>query len=146
MPADILVVDANILIRGVLGVRVRGLLEHYADVVRFFAPDIAFADAHEHLPRILHKRGMSPTDGLAVLETLHRFVEDLDVALYALQEAEARQRLRSRDEEDWPILASALVLGSPIWTEDVDFFGAGVATWTTDRVDIFLERAGVTSC
>ena len=36
----------------------------------------------------------------------------------------------------------ALALSSPIWTEDNDFFGAGVATWTTDRVELFLSAAG----
>ncbi|HZC23037.1 MAG TPA: PIN domain-containing protein [Candidatus Binatia bacterium] len=30
---------------------------------------------------------------------------------------------------------------SPIWTEDADFFGAGVATWTTDRVELLLREA-----
>jgi len=29
-------------------------------------------------------------------------------------------------------------LGCPVWTEDADFFGAGVATWTTDRVALYL--------
>ncbi|MSV27230.1 MAG: hypothetical protein EXQ52_00555 [Bryobacterales bacterium] len=42
-----------------------------------------------------------------------------------------RQRLALRDESDWPILAAALALRCPIWTEDTDFFGCGVATWTT---------------
>jgi predicted nucleic acid-binding protein len=46
-----------------------------------------------------------------------------------------------RDEDDWPILASALALGCPIWTEDTDFFGCGVATWTTDRVELYLAKA-----
>ena len=45
-----------------------------------------------------------------------------------------------RDPEDWPILAAALALGCPIWTEDTDFFGCGVATWTSDRVRIFLQE------
>src|SRR5260370_35801616 len=40
----------------------------------------------------------------------------------------------SRDADDWPGIACALTLGCPIWTEDRDFFGAGVPTWTTDRV------------
>jgi hypothetical protein len=47
---------------------------------------------------------------------------------------EARERLARRDPEDWPMLAAALALGCPIWTEDTDFFGCGVATWTSDRV------------
>jgi hypothetical protein len=25
-----------------------------------------------------------------------------------------------------------------VWTEDSDFFGAGVATWTSDRVELYL--------
>jgi hypothetical protein len=29
-------------------------------------------------------------------------------------------------------------LDCPVWTEDTDFFGAGVATWTTDRVALYL--------
>jgi len=28
----------------------------------------------------------------------------------------------ARDPEDWPILAAALALDFPIWTEDTDFF------------------------
>jgi PIN domain-containing protein len=40
-----LVLDANILLRAVLGVRVRTLLETYEDSARFFTPDICFEDA-----------------------------------------------------------------------------------------------------
>jgi PIN domain len=29
---------------------------------------------------------------------------------------------------------------NPLWTEDADFFGAGVATWTTDRVELLLRE------
>ena len=60
--------------------------------------------------------------------------------VYGEFETEARQRLAARDPEDWPILASALAIGCPIWTEDTDFFGCGVATWTSDRVLMFLRE------
>jgi len=62
--------------------------------------------------------------------------------VYGDFEAEARERLEMRDQEDWPILATALALGCPIWTEDSDFFGCGVATWTSNRVQVFLREAG----
>jgi len=52
-----------------------------------------------------------------------------------------RSRIESRDPDDWPILATALALECPIWTEDQDFFGAGVPTWTTDRVELSLRTA-----
>jgi len=29
-----------------------------------------------------------------------------------------------RDPHDWPVLASALLLNSPIWAEEPDFFGS----------------------
>jgi predicted nucleic acid-binding protein len=52
---------------------------------------------------------------------------------------EARRRLSGRDENDWPIVALALQLECPIWTEDRDFFGIGIPTWTTSRIEIFLQ-------
>jgi predicted nucleic acid-binding protein len=57
-------------------------------------------------------------------------------------EEDAKKRLFGRDLDDWPVLATALVLVCPIWTEDTDFFGTGVATWTTDRVELFLQGCG----
>ena len=47
-------------------------------------------------------------------------------------------RIGDRDPDDWSALACALMLGCPVWTEDVDFFGTGVATWNTSRVRLFL--------
>ena len=135
-----IVLDANILIRAVLGRRVWQLIETYAGQgVRFFAPDVAFADAEKYLPLLLKKRGVPHADVLASLKYLRNFIEPVTPELYAVYESEARQRLRGRDENDWPILAAALGLACPVWTEDADFFGTGVAVWTTNRIEIFLK-------
>ncbi len=57
------VVDANILIRAVLGRRVRELLERYAvRGVRFLAPEAAFEEASKYLPMLLEKRGIPRDD------------------------------------------------------------------------------------
>ena len=40
-------------------------------------------------------------------------------------------------------VATAMEMGCPIWTEDTDFFGCGVATWTTDRVEFYLAETKV---
>ena len=71
MPNRTLVVDANILVRAVLGKRVRAVMEAHAGTVSFFTPEIAYCEA-----------------------------------------------------------------------EDTDFFGCGVATWTSNRVQMFLTRKG----
>jgi predicted nucleic acid-binding protein len=136
-----IVLDANILIRAVLGRRVRQLIDTYAaQGVRFFAPDVAFDDAEKYLPPLFKKRGKPHADILASLEYLRNFIEPVEPEIYAAFENEARQRLRGRDESDWPILATALGLACPVWTEDADFFGTGVAVWTTNRIEIFLKE------
>ncbi len=49
-----IVLDANILIRAVLGRRVLHHVETYAKQgVRFFAPDVAFDDTEKYLPQLL---------------------------------------------------------------------------------------------
>ena len=132
------VLDANILIRAVLGRRVREILEAHFTRTRFFVPDTAIAEAREHLPEILLKRGINPESAMTVLDELLELIDCIDGEVYGRFETAARQRLKKRDEEDWPVLATALALECPIWTEDADFFGAGVATWTTDRVELLL--------
>ena len=56
-----IVLDANILIRLVLGKRVRQLVLDHADRVAFFTPDVAYADARTYLPGILTGRAGTPT-------------------------------------------------------------------------------------
>ena len=77
---------------------------------------------------------MSPS-----LEYLRTRIEQIDSETYSDFEDEARVRLRGRDEDDWPVLAVSLALDCPVWSEDADFFGTGVAVWTTNRVEIFLK-------
>jgi predicted nucleic acid-binding protein len=71
---------------------------------------------------------------------LGHLVELIGPNIYGEFETEARERLGKRDPDDWPLLASALALQCPVWTEDTDFFGCGVATWTSDRVQLYLRR------
>jgi predicted nucleic acid-binding protein len=124
----------------VLGRRVREILEEYGPRnIRFYAPDVAYADAERYLPALLAKRGKTGADLPATLHYLQSLVEPIDSEIYQLHQEDARDRLRGRDEEDWPVLASALALNCAIWTEDTDFFGTGAAVWTTSRVDIYLK-------
>lgn len=133
-----IVVDANILIRAVLGQRVRQLILEHAAGNRFFAPEAAYAEAREHLPALLDKRGVDGSAALAVLDALEAVVRPLAAELYQPLEEQALARIGERDPDDWPALACALLLDCPVWTEDADFFGTGVATWTTSRVELYL--------
>src|SRR5262245_46237691 len=101
-----LVLDANILIRFVLGRQVRSIIEAYAAKGQLFCtPDVAFADAQTYLPRILQRRSRTELDVERALGYAKTFIEAIDQDLYSPKEEEARLRLRGRDEDDWPILA-----------------------------------------
>jgi predicted nucleic acid-binding protein len=138
MSSKAIVLDANILIRAVLGKRVRELIFDNADTVKFFAPDIAYTEARKYLPALLKKRGVDASAALLVLDHLESVVQLIDVELYAGMQQQALQRIAARDADDWPILACAMTLGCPVWTEDADFFGTGVATWTSDRIALYF--------
>lgn len=135
-----IVLDANILIRGVLAKRVRELIQAHAATVKFFAPDVAYADARKYLPALLAKRGIDPTPAMAVLDVLEGLVHCIDLEVYEGLKQQALRRIEMRDADDWPVLACAMALGCPVWTEDADFFGTGVATWTTDRISLFFSN------
>jgi predicted nucleic acid-binding protein len=107
-------------------------------------PEAAFAEAREHLPAILAARGIAADAALELLDLIGRIVQTVETETYAQFEEIARARLKQRDEDDWPVLAAALTLSCPIWTEDTDFFGCGVATWTTDRIELYLARSSET--
>ncbi len=134
-----LVLDANILLRAVFGIRVLTLLETYEDSVSFYTPDICFSDALKYVPIITVTRHPDPSPGLLVVNQLAHLIEIVDKSLYEEHEAFARQRMLSRDVGDWPIVATSLLLDCPVWTEDQDFFGSGVATWTTNNVELYLR-------
>lgn len=138
MTGKAIVLDANILIRAVLGKRVRELIFDNSQTVKFFAPDIAYADARKYLPALLKKRGVDARAAMLVLDRLEGIVQPIDAELYEGMQQQALQRIAARDADDWPVLACAMTLGCPVWTEDADFFGTGVATWTSDRVELYF--------
>lgn len=75
---------------------------------------------------------------MLVLDRLEGVVQSIDAELYEGMQQQALKRIAVRDEDDWPVLACAMTLGCPVWTEDKDFFGTGVATWTSDRIALYL--------
>jgi len=110
MTAKYLVVDANILIRAVLGVRVAELIGRYGEGVSFCAPDLAFDQAANHLPEIAARKGL---DEVAVLEALDSWRPAIDtVPTEDLEPLRGRalKRIGRRDPSDWPFVAAALAL------------------------------------
>jgi predicted nucleic acid-binding protein len=133
-----LVLDANILIRAVLGKQVRSLIGQYAAEVFLCTPDLCFEEAERYLPEIVARRGGDMASTTALLAALSPFITEIEMPFYEPYREKAQERIMMRDPNDWHVVATALLLDCPIWTEDRDFFGAGIATWTTDRVHLYL--------
>ena len=104
-----------------LGVKVGELLTKYAESIDFCAPLIAFEDAEANLPGIMAKRGIGPAELSLGLDAVRHLEEDILDDVTDPIRAEALQRIGRRDPDDWPIVAAALALDCPIWTEDKDF-------------------------
>jgi len=134
-----LVLDANILVRAVFGKKVRRILESPNEDVLFCSPDHCFREAHRNIPVIAERRGLDLDVAFSNFESLTLLIESVDVSAYSAFREPARQRIARRDPDDWPVVAVALMLQLPIWTEDLDFFGIGLATWVSDRVEIYFR-------
>ncbi len=139
MSSPILVLDANIIIRAVLGNKVREYLIKHCETVDFFTPDVCVEDAEKYLPLIFKKRGISATLPLQIFSHVKTLLQIIDHSIYQERSREAQQRMKNRDLRDWEPVATALLFNCPIWTEDKDFFGVGVPTWTTDQIHVFFN-------
>lgn len=93
--------------------------------------------------RFGHARGLGEASVRDLIHTalaaIDRNVVTLPVAVYSAAEDEARSRSGS-DPHDWPAVACAIALDAGVWTNDNDFLGAGVPTWTTPTITNWLER------
>jgi predicted nucleic acid-binding protein len=96
------------------------------------------AEAREHLPAIVVKRNLDVGLIMAALNAVLDLLHVAEAPMYAGQMQEACERLAKRDPNDADVLALALALQCPVWTEDQDFFGTGVATWTSNQVERYL--------
>ncbi len=140
-----LVVDTSVLVGELL--RASGRQRLGDERIELFLPEQMWGETQVELPRriaaFVRRRGIETGIGdeltSACLAAVETNVAILDEAVYSALEDEARSR-SLRDERDWPVVASALALGAAIWTNDNDFLGTGVATWTTVSLQRWLDR------
>jgi predicted nucleic acid-binding protein len=135
-----LVVDANILIRAVLGQRVRRLILANCDTVAFYVADANYEEAAKYLAQLAPVRGISDRIWRDALDTVMTAIQFVALEELRHVEVEATARISGRDVRDWPAVAAAMLFECPVWTEDADFFGAGVPTWTTETIEIYFGK------
>lgn len=140
-----LVVDTSVLVGELLRASGRGRLGD--ERLELYLPEQMWGETRIELPRritaFVRRRGLDHSLGddlvTATLAAVEANVAILDEAIYAALEDEARAR-SLRDQRDWPVVATALAVSAGIWTNDNDFLGTGVPTWTTQTLQSWLAR------
>lgn len=140
-----LVVDTSVLVGELL--RALGRERLGDQRLDLFLPEQMWAEAQIELPRRIGTFGRrrdlptAVTDELVslCLASIEANVGILDEAIYGAFEDEARSR-SLRDPGDWPVVATALALSAGVWTNDNDFLGTGIPTWTTPSLQTWLDR------
>lgn len=141
-----LVVDTRVLVGELL--RGSGRERLGDDRLELSLPEQVWDEARVTLPRriaaFIRRWQLAPAVGEGLshlcLDAVEANVVVLDEAIYSALEGEARAR-SLRDPADWPVVATALALSADIWTNDNDFLGTGVGTWTTETLQAWLDRS-----
>jgi len=123
-----LVADANVLLSAVIGGRAALALRH-EKVEQVFTPAAAYDEVFEYLPSLAKKKRLD-------LDTLLLACAALPISIVERSEYQgtlsmARRRIGKRDPDDVDVLALALTLKLPVWSNDNDFEDAGVEWYTT---------------
>lgn len=74
---------------------------------------MAVADARRHLPDVVRKRGgdyAAVAAALDMLDAVVRNVDEIEAEAYEAHRAAALARIEKRDPNDWPILASSVIV------------------------------------
>jgi predicted nucleic acid-binding protein len=135
-----LVIDANILIRAVFGQRVPQLIFSHCSQLALYVAEANHDEAVHYLAQLAPARGLAEDIWRCALNNVMACIQLVSQDELELVEEQALARIGQRDKHDWPAVAAALLLDCPIWTEDADFFGTGIATWTTRTVDIYFNE------
>ncbi|HUZ89831.1 MAG TPA: PIN domain-containing protein [Candidatus Acidoferrales bacterium] len=138
---DILVADANVVLSATIGGRAGMVLLH-PRAPAVIASVQAGDEVLEHLPAIARKRGLDLGILLPVLASLP--LDWVETDAYSSHEAQASGRIKTRDEDDWHVVALALAQKArqkdfAIWTQDKDFEVSELPTLTTGQILDYLE-------
>ena len=140
-----LVVDASALVADLL--RAAGRVRLADERLELFIAEHTSAEVKHELPKRVGRLARQRKLDVDLAERLvdeclaavDRNLVVVHEAAYAPLEEEARWR-SPRDPDDWPVVAAALAVGGAVWTNDKDFLGTGIATWTTETAISWLAH------
>lgn len=127
--------DSNVLLSAVAGKAALKVLTKTSVTVVTTSANLA--EVREYLPVMASLYDLLPEVLEAQLRLLN--LEPLDQDQYQRTVPDARRRIGQRDPDDVDLLALALFLEIPVWSNDNDFEEAGVEWYTTAELLKKLE-------
>ncbi len=132
-----LAADANVLLSAVIGGQAARVLCHAA-IEEILTTETTLAEVQEYAGQLARKRRLAIDVVLLAAATLP--VTTVPRATYAASLAEARKRIGRRDPDDVELLALAMQLNVPLWSNDNDFENTGVVWYTTASLLAVLSK------
>ncbi|ACA58879.1 PIN domain-containing protein [Candidatus Desulforudis audaxviator] len=122
-------VDANVILSAVIGGKA-GRIFREATALEFVTVPAILDEVKKYLPVLAKKKGLSLGLMRSVLDLLPLTIASEET--YADFLDQARVQVGNRDPDDVPLLALALSLACPVWSNDDDLKGlAEVKVYTT---------------
>ncbi len=125
-----LAVDANPMLSAVIGGKARNVF--LSEKTVFYTTSFNFMEVQRYLPHFSREKGIPAGDIYLALSTLpvNVCIEDF----YRTRLHQAERLIGKRDPDDRHLLALALRLQCPIWSNDRDFDGLGVQVISTEEL------------
>ena len=123
-----LTVDANPILSALIGGSARDVFLK-ADNTSFYTTAFNFKEVERYIPFFSSKKDIPAEDLYLALSTLPLFV--CDEIFYMDKIKKAKTLIEKRDPGDFHLLALALKLKCPIWSNDKDFEGLGIDIYRT---------------
>jgi len=131
-----LAADANVLLSALIGGQAGRVLNHPA-IEEILTTETTVAEVQEYAGELARKRRLAVDVVLLAVATLPVIIVPRSV--YAAALPEARKRIGRRDPDDVDLLALAIHLKLPVWSNDNDFKNTGVIRQTTASLLAALE-------
>lgn len=130
---ELLAIDANCILQAAVGGRSLLVFRHLEKKTIFHTTVSTFKEVLEYLPYLSAKQNISLDNALTTLDQLLIKIHPPD--FFSETYHEAWTRIHKKDEDDVPLLALALKLNCPIWTNNIrHFVGCEVELFTTERL------------
>lgn len=129
-----IIIDASSIIAMAFERTIRLILEPFSSKYNRYVTFYVTRKSISEIQEFYEGKGMPKNRIEERLEYLRCYLTEIGDDDIKSFKSEAQERIGHRDPKDWQEVALALKLGCAILTEDRDFLGTGIPTWTEKTI------------